>query len=139
MRALLTWFIGGTAIVVGSFFGTLPLIDYLYPNYLRVAQITTVKDALERYRTARGKYPNYPGNPLTDLKPDLTGFISTIPKDPVFGTSGTEQYYYASDGQQKYAILVHLNNPATASTNACLTGVNFADAGWWPGAPPCAF
>lgn len=133
--------IGGIAIVLGSFVGTTLLLDHFYPNqnYVRAEQIKTVKAALESYRAERGRYPYFQSNPLTDLASDLSKFIPAIPQDPVFGVNGTQQYYYVSDGQQRYAILVSLSNRDGDSTKACLTGINFAGTGWWQGAPPCPF
>ena len=138
------WLILGPLVVAGSFFGTLWGIDYAsWPDSARADDIRAVKIALEKYRAARGKYPYYPSNPLSDLTKDLVGggFIGSIPADPVFGASGNNQYYYASDGGQKYAILTHLKFETqwTQKNGTCLTGVNFSSVGWWPGTPTCPF
>jgi hypothetical protein len=54
------------------------------PDGGRSLRRKVLKTALENYRKARGRYPNFPGNPVSDLRKDLVdgGFLKSIPNDP---------------------------------------------------------
>lgn len=144
MRALLL-LIGAIAIVAGSFFGTLFVYDYLYqlpyPDNVRAAHATAVKEAMEKYRVAKGGYPAYSG-PLEGLKRELVsgGFIGAVPLDPVYASDPTNGYQIAANSTA-YGLLVHLKNATDylPANSACMTGVKFDGVGWWGNPPKCPF
>lgn len=130
--------VGSLAIVVGSFFGTLFVLDRsespATPDEVRASHARQIKAALEAYRRTKGQYPSpYGDNPLTGLQKDLVDgkFITAIPLDPAWGT-GDNQYRYASSGKS-YGLLFHLQSGAL-----CLTGVGIAGSGLW-NAHDCPF
>jgi hypothetical protein len=131
------WTLGGLAIVAFFFFGTLLVLDYRDRNQspeqardaLRAEHARLIKDALERYRTARGTYPVFPDNPISDLKAALvdTKYLASVPVDPVTG----KQYRYVSDGKV-YGMLFSLETGAS-----CLVGTS--GRGFWGNPPMCPF
>jgi hypothetical protein len=127
--------LGGLAVIVASFVGTLHIMDRwgppTGPDAERVLHVRDIKSALEKYRSAKGRYPSpFPDNPLTDIGKEL-GLI--VPKDPDWGV-GEKQYRYVSPDGKRYGLLIHLHTGAP-----CLTGVGAAGTGWWQNAPPCSF
>jgi hypothetical protein len=140
--------IGGVVIVAGFFFGTLLILDYLaastlqYPDSVRAAHATSLKAALERYRSAQGSYPSpFPDNPVTDLKKQLVDgkYLDSIPKDP--DTNPEIQYHYVSNDGKAYGLLFRLKFAAgkVPAGGSCLTGIGTARSGWWGQPPDCPF
>jgi hypothetical protein len=136
--------LGGLAIVAAFFFGTLFVLDYRDRNQspeqvrdaVRAEHARLLKDALERYRTARGTYPVFPDNPVADLKPYLVdgGYIKSIPQDPLWPDK-PYRYTTASHDGKSYGLLFHLER---GKGPTCRTGVN-VDPGWWVPQPECPF
>jgi hypothetical protein len=135
MRKLL-WIILGTGIVLGSFFGTLFVIDHVNlpfftvsPSSIRATHAQQLKTALENHKKARGGYPVFPDNPISDLKAALVDskYLASIPVDPVSG----KQYRYVSDGNV-YGMLFSLDSGAP-----CLVGAS--GRGFWGNPPVCPF
>jgi hypothetical protein len=140
--------LGGVAIVAGSFFGTLFILNRMdaleYPDSIRSDHAKMIKAALEKYRSARGAYPSpFTGNPLSDLKPFLvdTGYLRAIPEDPDPATAATKQYRYVSDDGKVFGILLPLKFAAgkVPAGGNCVTGVGSSGRGWWSSAPDCPF
>lgn len=109
----------------------------------RAADAKMLREALERYRAARGKYPHiYGDNGFNDLKADLvdTGFLKAIPEDPLWRGTGKQYRYVSADGT-KYGIMFHIEQAKgdIAAGSPCLTGVGTKDTGWWSEPPPCPF
>lgn len=134
--------IGGFGIVAISFLGTLLVIDNYLPGFSspgirdnqRGKDAAVLKSALENYRKARGGYPNFPDNPVSDLKKDLVdgGFLKSIPNDP----SPERPYRYTnlnSDGKS-FGLLITLEAPP----GPCITVVG-TNPGWWGQPPKCPF
>lgn len=123
--------VGGLAVLLGSFFITLYIIDSRAPSgpdAIRADDARAVKAALEKYKSAKGQYPNpYPGGPLSDAKADITG----LPDDPRLGQPGAEPYRYVSDGQN-YGLLMKLEG------GPCITGVGTDGKSWWSTFKPTA-
>jgi hypothetical protein len=139
--------IGGGAIVVLSFFGTLAALDFLNPAYVanqtRGRDVKLLKDAIDRYYKDRGSYPALPGNPVDDLAPHLIqgGYLKEIPSDPL-RAAGVFQYQYASDGRTMYGILVRMaeeNSIARSRPSGlCVVGVGTKGLNWG-NLPECRF
>jgi hypothetical protein len=69
-----------------------------------------LKAALEKYRSARRKYPApFLDNVIFDLKGELIdgGFLPIMPQDPFWETSTGNQYHYVSGDGTKYGLLFH--------------------------------
>jgi hypothetical protein len=131
--------LGAVAILAGSFFGTLFILDRmgsLNPDSIRAEHAKMIKVALEKYRSARGTYP-FPfwDNAVSDLKPLLvdTGYLEAIPEDPA-PTGAAKQYRYASPDGKIFGLLFPLK---LAAGGKCLTGVG--SRGFWSNAPDCPF
>jgi hypothetical protein len=135
---------GAFAVVAGSFFGTLFVLDH-WPfknrDAIRAEDAKSLKLGLEKYRAAHPSYPILGDKPVTDLKGFLvdSGYISSIPDDPLWRTTDN-QYRYASDGSS-YALLFHLESPAgkIAAGGKCITGVGTNGSGYWGPPPDCPF
>src|ERR1700759_4594396 len=110
---------GGFGIIALSFLATLYAIDMYLPGFggssirdqQRANDVALLKSALEKYRKARGGYPNFSDNPVSDLKKDLVegGFLKSIPNDPSPG----KRYRYTNgnpDGRS-YGLLIPLEGP----------------------------
>jgi hypothetical protein len=146
MRLLLK-VIGGVAIVLISFWGTLYFVgsrEY-ENNQLRTKHAKLLADALEKYRSARGVYPTVQG-PVDDLKQELVGgkFLEAIPSDPAQSATG-QQYRYVGGGA-KYGLLIVLEpEPAMLGVSAakpsltCTVGMNIRGTGAWGDPPSCPF
>jgi hypothetical protein len=143
---ILFYAVGGFGIVAAFFFATSWALDYFYlpyPDYVRASDARALKEALAKYKAAKGSYPaTFPSNPLSDIKKQLVdgGFIRSLPRDPVYGDTVNGGYLYVSGGPS-YGLLVHLKY-ATGNISAggvCLTGVGFEGTGWWNNPPPCPF
>jgi hypothetical protein len=135
----------GALLVVGlSFFGSLLVLDYWDRSQsperardaLRAEHARLLKDALERYRAARGTYPLFPDNPVLDLKPYLVdgGYIKSIPQDPLWPD---KPYRYTTAGHngERYGLLFHVEG---GKGPTCRTGVK-PDPQWWTPQPECPF
>ena len=79
--------------------------------------------ALEKYRNAKGAYPLFPNNRITDLKPTLVdgGFLAGIPRDP----PDAQPMRYISIAGTSYGIL------STKNRQPCLIEVGTTNSGWW--------
>jgi hypothetical protein len=146
MLQRLVLFVGAVAIVVGSFFGTLFVIDMFggpkTTDQVRADHAARIKAGLEAYRRTRGQYPApFPDNPLTDLRKELVGgkFLAALPQDP-FYELGPNQYRYVSGDGKIYGLLFHMKKPVKPhGDSSCVTGVGSAGSGWWQNAPQCPF
>src|ERR1700738_4598990 len=100
-------------VVATSFFVTLFVLDH-WPDKdrdsIRAEDARTLKSGLEKYHAARGSYPLFPDNPVTDLKKALVdgGYLRSIPDDPLWGRTGN-QYHYVSAGPS-YGLLFRLES-----------------------------
>lgn len=144
----LLWTVGGMAVVVSFFFGTLFVLDNIeYKSLktgddLRAEHARLIMTALEKYRSARGTYPVFPPPhdvPAADLKNELVkaGYLRRIPEDPLW----PENPRYVSYNGKIYGLLFRLevakgNIPATGQ---CLTGVGTSGNIWWGPPPNCPF
>jgi len=146
MRLLLK-VIGGLAIVLISFWGTLYFMgsSQFGNNQIRIKHAKLLADALEKYHQARGVYPTAQG-PVDNLKQDLVEgkFLEAIPSDPARSATG-QQYSYVGGGA-KYGVLIILEpEPAMAGVGVakpaltCTVGVNIRGTGAWNDPPTCAF
>jgi hypothetical protein len=141
MQRRLLLIIGALAIVAGSFFGTLVLIDTYWlnsatpagRNAIRAKHAAQIKDGLERYRKAHGALPIFPDNEVDDLKPALVaeGFMSAIPKDP----TPDWKYRYVSVDGKAYGLLFR-TEPTGAN---CLIGSRGQGYNYWSDPPACPF
>lgn len=146
MGRLFLYVVGSLAIVLGSFFGTLFILDQKaelpYPDSVRELHAMIIKAALEKYRSTHGAYPSpFTGNSLSDLKPFLvdTGYLKAIPEDPEPAT-GDKQYRYVSDDGKVFGLLLPLKFAAgKVPAGSCVTGVGSSGRGWWSNAPDCPF
>ena len=137
----LVFAIGGLAVLVLSFFGTLFLLnssDFQSFDSIRIEHAKFIKAALEKYRAANGKYPmSYPDNDLADLKSALIGggFISQLPVDPYWKNGRVNKYRYRSMDGASYGLLFYME------LGPCQTGVGAAATGPWDGRPitVCSF
>lgn len=148
MKRALLWVIGGLAVYLVFFFGTLFFIDYAMPswrNSTRVEDVKTIKRALAAYFKKHGAYPEADTR-AEGLKAFLVneGFLTEIPNDPLH-PSPQFRYHYVSDGKTYYGLLVWFEPTAapwgSTDQSACLTGIAtettraFGD----PRARPCPF
>jgi len=140
--------IGGIAVCASSFFVTLFVLNYYDNNRprdsIRVEHAKVLKTALEKYRSARGKYPApFLDNVIFDLKGELVdgGFLASMPQDPFWETSTGNQYRYVSADGTTYGLLFHLESAdgKIPAGGKCLTGVGTAGTGWWGQPPDCPF
>lgn len=148
MRRLLLNVLGGIAVVSISFFGTLFILNYWdgdarARDALRAEHAKLLKSGLEKYRSARGKYPApFGNNPAADLKLILVdgGFLSAIPQDPLWALTENQYRYVSIDGS-KYGLLFHLelSSGKIAAGGKCLTGVGTTLTDWWGQPPDCPF
>jgi hypothetical protein len=142
LSRLLLIAVGGFGIIAISFVGTLFAIDRYLPGFSgpgirdnqRVKDVAVLKSALENYRKERGGYPNFPDNPVSDLRKDLVdgGFLKSIPNDPL----PERRYRYTnqnSDGKS-YGLLITLEGTPAA----CVTVVG-TNPGWWGPLAKCPF
>lgn len=137
----LVFAIGGLAILVASFVGTLYFLDSLNFQTLdsiRIEHAKSLKAALEKHRAARGVYPSaYADNELTDLKVALVdgGFISQLPVDPYWKSGRVKKYRYRSLDGKSYGLLFYME------LGPCQTGVGTAATIPWDGRSitTCAF
>jgi hypothetical protein len=126
--------VGGLAIVVIFFFGTLFLLDFAdqkrSPEALRAANVRLVMDALQKYRAAKGAYPNLPDGPMTQLAAPLVdgGYLTGIPND-----LGGSTNRYLSDGKS-YGLRI-----ARPTGGDCLVEVGITRTEWWGLTLPCNY
>lgn len=132
-------------LVLGSFFGTLALLDLYDPahalNQKRNADVAKLKDAIDRYYSDRNAYPMLPVSPVDELAKDLVpGYLKEIPTDPL-RAAGVFQYQYASDGRTKYAIWMRYAAEKFGSRPAgdCVTGVGVRGLPAFSHLPECQF
>lgn len=141
MKRIITYIVGGAAIVLAFFFGSLVVLDYMDRRAIdsvRMEHARLLKSALEGYRAAHGQFPVLPDNSIDDLKSAVVdgGYLAAIPNDPSRKSKGW-QYRYASDGKA-FGLLINLDAGGFFTTAPCVTGVGIAGRGFW-GVPPCAF
>jgi hypothetical protein len=93
------------------------------PDQQRAGTAKSLMAALEKYRSAKGAYPVFPNNRITDLKPALVdgGFLSAIPPD----LSDAQPMRYISNTGTSYGIL------STKNRQPCLIEVGISNTGWW--------
>jgi len=93
------------------------------PDQVRAGTAKLLMAALEKYRSAKGAYPVFSNNRITDLKPALVdgGFLSEIPRDPV----DAQPMRYVSTTGTSYGIL------STKNRQPCLIEVGISNTGWW--------
>jgi hypothetical protein len=135
----------GLAVVAIFFVGTLSILerrDSQSRDVARIEHAKSIRAALERYHTARGKYPSpFSNNPLEDIKSSLIeGGLSIVPTDPLWAADTEKQYRYVSGGPS-YGLLLHLENTTGVipAGGACLTGVGTDGTRWWGQPPDCPF
>jgi hypothetical protein len=151
-RQLLTrwllWTVGGTAVVVSFFFGTLFVLDNMeYKSTktgddLRAEHARLIMTALETYRSTHGTYPVFPPPhdvPAADLKNELVkaGLLARLPQDPVW----PESPRYVSYNGKAYGLLfrIQIAKGKTPATGQCLMGIGTSGTGWWGEPPNCPF
>jgi hypothetical protein len=93
------------------------------PDQVRAGTAKLLMAALERYRSAKGAYPVFSNNLVTDLKPALVdgGFLNAIPRDP----TDAQPMRYVSTTGTSYGIL------STKNSQPCLIEVGINNTGWW--------
>jgi hypothetical protein len=93
------------------------------PDQIRAGTAKLLMSALEKYRTAKGAYPRFINNPITDLRPALVdgGFLSDIPRD----LTDAQPMRYISNSGTSYGIL------STKNRQPCLIEVGISNTGWW--------
>ena len=93
------------------------------PDQIRAGTAKLLMSALEKYRTAKGAYPRFINNPITDLRPALVdgGFLSDIPRD----LADAQPMRYISNSGTSYGIL------STKNRQPCLIEVGISNTGWW--------
>ena len=134
MKSVLFKTVGGTAVVVASFFGTLFALDHFdsrTPDSIRIHDVNLLKIAIKKYAAAKGQFPIFPDNSVDDLRTIIVGngYLSDIPSDPARKSKGL-QYRYASDGKS-FGILVSLD------TGPCRVGIATEQTYW--GVKECPF
>jgi hypothetical protein len=133
MRILLN-VVGGLAVLAGSFFGTLFILDHL-PLDPVAREVKTLRTALQRYRLDRLSYPVLNDVPISDIKTQLvsSGHLSQSPD------ADKEARYVSLDGKS-YGLLFHINRtPANPSGTRCLIEVEAKNTSWWSQPPACPF
>jgi hypothetical protein len=102
------------------------------PDEMRANAAKQLMAALEKYRSARGAYPQLDDNRLTDLKPTLVdgGFLKEI---PLHDFPGALPLRYISKNGTSYGILSAKNG------KRCLVEVGASNTGWWGVTTPCAY
>ncbi len=144
----LLWTIGGMAVVVSSFFGTLFFLDNMETKSvktgddLRAEHARLIMTALEQYRSKNGTYPIFPAPhdvPATDLKNELVkaGLLARLPEDPVW----PETPRYVSYNGKAYGLLfrIQVAKGKIPATGQCLMGIGTSGTGWWGEPPNCPF
>jgi hypothetical protein len=135
MRYLLNG-LGGLAIVLIFFFGTLFVLDYFYSPLGTEAK--AIMRALQDYRAARGSYPVLP---VPDsLVPEIKKYLASNGY-PVSGDTGADKdaRYFSSDGKS-YGLLFHINRSAQKPLgDQCMIEVDTRPTGWWGQPPKCPF
>jgi hypothetical protein len=133
MRILLN-VAGGLAVLAGSFFGTLFILDHL-PLDPVAREVKTLKTALQRYRLDRLSYPVLNDVPISDLKTQLvsSGHLSQ-------SSDADKEARYVSLNGKSYGLLFHIDRtPANPSGTRCLIEVEVKDTMWWSRPPACPF
>ena len=133
MRILLN-VVGGLAVLAGSFFGTLFILDHLLQDPV-AREVKTLRTALQQYRLDRLAYPILVDMPISDLKRQLvsSGHLSQSPD------ADKEARYVSLDGKS-YGLLFHINRTsANPSGTRCLIEVEARNTSWWSQPPACPF
>jgi hypothetical protein len=93
------------------------------PDQVRAGTAKQLVAALEKYRSAKGVYPVFSNNRITDLKPALVdgGFLNEIPRD----LTDAQPMRYISTTGTSYGIL------STKNRQPCLIEVGITNTGWW--------
>ena len=141
----LQWGIGGLAILVFFFLGTLFLLNYIdrrSANSPLAQEASTIMAALEKYRSSQGAYPvlPVPDSLAVDLKKVLAvgGYLPPV-TDDLLGPD--KQARYVSYDGKSYGLLFHLKevNGTIAPDGECLIEVKASATGWWNQPPRCPF
>lgn len=134
--------LGGFAIVLALFYGTLPGLQWwdAQPSSLarasrsatRAEHARLLRDALERFRSTNGSYPVLHNKPVDDLKPALVdgGYLKSIPAEPRYND---KPYRYTTDGSpdgQRFGLLFPVEGGGL-----CVIEVGATSTGWWNGRP----
>lgn len=125
--------IGGFAVLVASFLGTLHLLDsfnFQSLDSIRIEHAKSLKAALEVYYTMHGKFPSpYPDSEIKDLRAPLveSGIISQLPIDPYWKNGRVNKYRYRSLDGSMYGLLFYME------LGPCQTGVGAAATDPWGG------
>ena len=128
--------LGGLAIVVTSFFGTLSILNYsdiTARDSMRVENAKVIIAAIQKYHASKGNYPLVPPGydvRLTELAPFLVGggYLRAMPADP----PGTEPIHYVSFAGNAFGLWLHLER-----SGQCIIEVGASKTGWWEQPPPC--
>jgi hypothetical protein len=137
------WIVGGTGVVVISFFTTLHALDYwagTSRDQTRFENILQIRTAVERYHREHGAYPILNDKPVTELKATLVdgGIIKSIPTDPLW-TATKKEYRYYSDGKNYFGLLAFVEQAhgAIPAGGTCLAGRDTKGTGLWGQPPDC--
>jgi hypothetical protein len=134
--------LGGLAIVLIFFFGTLFVLDY-FPGWSAYAPLRTeakaIMRALQDYRAARGSYPvlSVPDNLMPEIKKYLASSGYPVSGD----TEGTDKdaRYFSSDGKS-YGLLFHINRSDKKPLgDQCMIEVDIRQSGLWGQPAGCPF
>lgn len=133
--------IGAVAILTLSFLGTLFLLnstEYQSFDSIRIEHAISLKAALEKYRAARGKYPDANSElDLAALKSPLLdgGFIAQLPVDPYWKSGRVNKYRYRTMDGNSFGLLLYME------LGPCQTGIGGASTGPWEArqVPVCVF
>jgi hypothetical protein len=93
------------------------------PDQVRAGTAKLLMAGLEKYRSAKGKYPPLPNQPIKDLKSPLVdgGFLMKIPPD----LADAQPMRYVSYNGTSYGIL------STKNGKPCLIEVGVSNSGFW--------
>jgi hypothetical protein len=137
LRRRLVWIVGGSAVVLISFFTTQYALEYWdmrSRDQTRLENILQIKNAVERYHRERGAYPVLNDRPVPELRVALvdSGIIKSIPTDPLW-TATKKEYRYYSDGKNYFGLLVFLEQAhgAIPAGGTCLAGIGTKGTGLW--------
>ena len=148
MRRLLL-VLGGLAVLVGSFFATTLILDFMDTmrtpaearNAMRAEHARQLKAALEKFRAAYKTYPASPDfNDIGNLHRDLVdgGYLAELPGDPQ--SANGKKYRYASNGSV-FGLLFELEAgpDGTPAAGTCISRANTDTTSFKGFAPDCPF
>jgi hypothetical protein len=131
--------LGGLAIVLIFFFGTLFILDYFAGGSPLGTEAKAIMRALQDYRAARGSYPVLPVP--DNLMPEIKKYLASSGY-PVSGDTGgadKDARYFSSDGKS-YGLLFHINRSDKKPLgDQCMIEVDVRQSGLWAQPPACPF